>query len=267
MPVSPAERQYLLDQVGRLAQSDLDRLWVQAGQLADIDFFTFVVDAFPQLVDPYHQAAGQLAANWFEESLPGSAYVARVAVPLAVEKLTASARWALGGDGTVGLDRLQGTLQRAVFDGARDTTLLNVEATGSGWARYASANACAFCRLLASRSAAPDYEDYFYTQAKLKIDPETGRPYADRRMTTVVRSDRDRVKRKIGSEYHDDCKCVAKAVPVGRTPLDYLYEQEPDAAFSAEQFITEYEKARKDSDSGDPKQILSSWRQLGDGIA
>lgn len=154
MAVSAAERQYLLGQVGRLAQSDLDRLWVRAGELADIDFFTFIVEAFPDLVDPYHQAAGQLAANWFEESLPASGYVARVVAPLAVEKLTASAQWALGGEGPVGLDRLQGTLQRAVFDGARDTTLLNVAATGSGWARYASANACAFCRLLATRGAA-----------------------------------------------------------------------------------------------------------------
>lgn len=154
MAVSAAERQYLLNQVGRLAQSDLDQLWRQADQLADTDFFTFVVQAFPEVVDPYHQAAGQLAADWFEQSLPASSYVARVVDPLPSEKLLASAQWALGGDGQVGLARLQGTLQRAVFDGARDTTLLNVQATGSGWARYASANACAFCRLLATRGAA-----------------------------------------------------------------------------------------------------------------
>ena len=154
MAVSAPERQFLLDQVGRLADADLARLWQQAGQLADVDFFTFVVEAFPDVVDPYHQAAAQLAANWFEESLPASPYVARLVDPLPVDRLAASAQWALGGDGQVGLARLQGSLQRAVFDGARDTTLLNVAATGSGWARYASANACAFCRLLATRGAA-----------------------------------------------------------------------------------------------------------------
>lgn len=154
MAVSAAERQYLLNQVRRLAQSDLDQLWRQADQLADTDFFTFVVQAFPDVVDPYHQAAGQLAADWFEQSLPESSYVAEIVEPLPSEKLLASAQWALGGDGQVGLARLQGTLQRAVFDGARDTTLLNVRATRSGWARYASANACAFCRLLATRGAA-----------------------------------------------------------------------------------------------------------------
>lgn len=159
MAVSAPERQYLLNQVGRLAQSDLDLLWKQAEQLADTDFFTFVVQAFPDVVDPYHQAAGELAANWFEESRPTSSYIAKVADPLPVDRLEASAKWALGGDGLVGKDRLSGTLQRAVFDGARDTTLLNVQATGSGWARYASANACAFCRLLATRGAAYRSED------------------------------------------------------------------------------------------------------------
>ena len=159
MPVSAPERQYLLDQVGRLAQSDLDRLWQQADQLADVDFFTFIVQAFPDVVDPYAQAAGELAATWFEDSLPTSPYVAKVADPPPIDKLAASAKWALGGDGLVGKDRLSGTLQRAVFDGARQTTLLNVTATKSKWARYASATACAFCRLLATRGAAYNGEN------------------------------------------------------------------------------------------------------------
>lgn len=154
MTVSAPERQYLLGQLNRLAAADLNQLWIQAERLSDGDFFTYMLSAFPDVVDPYHQAAGQLAASWFEESLPASAYIARVVDPLPAEKLLSSARWALGGDGRVALDRMDGTLQRAVFDGARDTTLLNVQSTNSGWARYASANACAFCRLLATRGAA-----------------------------------------------------------------------------------------------------------------
>ena len=159
MPVTAPERQYLLAQVNRLAKSDLDQLWRQAEALSTTEFLTYVVDGFPNLADPYHQLAGQLAANWFEESLPTSTYVARVAEPLVLDKLVSSAQWALGGDGVKALDRLEGTLQRAVFDGARDTTLLNVQSTGSGWARYASANACAFCRLLSTRGAAYRSED------------------------------------------------------------------------------------------------------------
>lgn len=156
MAVSAPERQYLLGQVSQLAANDLTALWGQAETLSSADFFTYMVQAFPDLVDPYHQAAGQLAATWFEESLPASPYIAKVVEPLTVERLVSSAQWALGADGTKALDRLGGTLQRAVFDGARETTWLNVEATNTAWARYASANACAFCRLLSTRGA--DYK-------------------------------------------------------------------------------------------------------------
>lgn len=267
MPVSAAENRFVMDQLTQRSREDIVRLWDAAVRLPDVDFFQYVSDAFPDIVIPYHQLAADFAASAFEEDFPALATTAITVDPPPVQALRKSAQWALGADGVKAIDRMSGTVQRHIYDGSRDTTAINAEGMGMRWVRVARPNACAFCRLLASRSASPDYENYFYSQAKLKIDPETGRPYADRRMTTVVRSDRKRVKRKIGSEYHDDCKCVAKAVPVGRTPLDYLYEQEPDAAFAAEQFIAEYEKARKDADSGDPKQILSAWRGLADDIA
>lgn len=154
MAVSAPERQYLLTQVGILAKADLDRLWAQAGQLGTGQFFDYVSQGFADVIDPYHQAAGLLAATWFEQALPESTYIAAVADPIPAARISSSVQWALGADGPKALERMQGTLQRAVFDGARDTTLLNVSATGSGWARYASANACAFCRLLATRGAA-----------------------------------------------------------------------------------------------------------------
>lgn len=217
MPVSAPERQFLLDQVNRLAQTDLNRLWTAAETLATNDFFNFIVDGFPEVADPYHQAAGLLSATWFEESLPTSAYVATVAAPLALDKLTTSARWALGGDGRVALDRLSGTLQRAVFDGARDTTLVNVQATNSSWARYASATACAFCRLLATRG------------------------------------DAYRSEQTAATKVHDHCSCLPVEVRDGDfTPPDYVNDWQD-----------QYLVARDNADSGDPKAILSAWRQLG----
>lgn len=93
-------------------------------------------------------AASDMAAVWFEESVPGPAQVADVPV----ERLGLSARWALGADGAEALNRLTGTTQRAVYDGARQTTLLNVERTNIRWARDARADACAFCRMLATRT-------------------------------------------------------------------------------------------------------------------
>lgn len=135
--------------------------------MSNVEFAAFVIQAFPAVVDPFVEVAGQLAATWFELSAPASTYVAVTAPPLPIDRLIQSARWALGGDGMTGLSRLEGTTQRAVFDGARDTILVNVERTNARWARYASANACSFCRLMATRgstyrsseSAAKNYHD------------------------------------------------------------------------------------------------------------
>ena len=217
MPVSAPERQFLLRQVNALAETDLKNLWNRAEQLATNDFFLYITQAFPDLVDPYHQAAAALAANWFEESLPTSPYIAKLAEPLIVDKLVTSAQWALGGDGREALDRLGGTLQRAVFDGARETTWLNVQSTNSSWARYASANACAFCRLLATRGSAYRSEE----TAAVKV--------------------------------HDHCSCI----PVEDRDGSY---QPPDYI---DQWQNEYVTARREAQSGDPKQILAAWRQQG----
>lgn len=176
------------------------------------------MDAFPELVAPYEAVAADLAATWFELSAPESSYIAVTAPPVPVEKLATSAEWALGAPGDEAVNRLEGTLQRAVNDGARETTLLNVERTNSRWARYASANACAFCRLVATRGA-------------------------------VYRS-----SDTAGKAYHDHCHCVAVEVREGQTysPPEYVQAWED-----------EYIAARKAAGSGDPKQILSAWRQQG----
>lgn len=151
MPVSVAERRYLLRQVNSFAQADLRALWAHAESLPDVDFFAYIRDGFPSVADPYHAVAGGLAASWFEESAP--TITAAVADPIPLERLTKSAEWALGAFGSEGLDRLAGTLQRAVFDGARDTTLLNVKNTKSRWARETSGGGCDFCEMLAGRGA------------------------------------------------------------------------------------------------------------------
>lgn len=214
--MSPQERQFLLGQVNRLATADLQKLWSAAARLSDTEFATFMVAAFPQIVDPYVEMSAQFAASWFEESLPTSKYVAVTAPPIPEERLLTSARWALDGSGDEGLKRLQGTTQRAVFDGSRDTTLLNVEKTDSRWARHASAGACAFCRLVATRGAA-------YT----------------RRETAA-------------KHYHDHDRCIAVE------DRDGSYE--PPSY--AQKWEDEYLKARANAGSGDPKAILSAWRQL-----
>ena len=240
MAVSAAERRFLLDQVNRLAANDLNNLWQAAENLATADFFDYVVAGFPELANNYHQISGQIAANWFEESDPQSTYVARIAQPIVTDKLVASAKWALGGDGLVGRDRLEGTLQRAAFNGARDTTFLNIDATRSRWIRVARADACAFCRLLASRTG----EDAYTTKEAAQF----------------VSSSRRRTSRRRGQKYHDHCHCVPVEIRATQTVTDVLDRQTADLV---SQWNDEYLKARANAGTGDPKQILAAWRQQG----
>lgn len=240
MAVSAAERRFLLDQVNRIAQTDLNNLWRAAELLATDEFFDYMLAGFPELASNYHQTAAQIAANWFEESDPLSGYVARVAEPLAVQRLTNTARWALGGDGTQALSRMTGSLQRATFDGARDTVFDNIEASGSRWIRVARPNACGFCRLLATRTGESSY--------------------TSRESAVNVVSRRNRGSRRRGEKFHDDCYCQPVEIRANQAVGDVLSEQ--DAAL-VQRWNDEYLKAQANAGSGDPKKILAAWRQQG----
>ncbi len=153
MAVSAQERRYLLSQVFRLAETELNQLWQQAGRLATVEFFQYIVDAYPVVVDPYVDMSATLAATWFEESDPSSTYRAIAAPNPPVEKLQKNAAWALQSFGDQGRTDLAGSLNRSVFDGARETTLVNVERTDSKWAVDARITACPWCRMMATRGA------------------------------------------------------------------------------------------------------------------
>lgn len=252
MPVSAAERDYLLAQVDRLAQTDLNNLWRQAESLATVDFFTYVRAAFPEIVDVYHQTAGQLAATWFEQSNPESSYVAQVVEPIVREQLLSSAEWALGGDGTVALDRMSGTLQRGVYNGARDTVVLNAEATGSRWIRVARPTACEFCRLLATKTGEDAYTS---RRAAEVVVGRRGRPRSEKKTA-----------RKLGEKYHDFCHCQAVEVRATQT-VDEVLNDEQRKLFR--QWTDEYEKAVANAGTTDTKKLLAAWREniaLGDGV-
>jgi len=246
LSVSPAERRFILNQLGRRTQQDMIRLWDAAGRLEEGAFFGYVVDAFPDLIDPAHQMAAELSATWFEEAIPGAPAVAVDPIPR--DQLTASAEWALGADGRdKALDRLNGVIQRSIYNGDRDTTIANAEALGVRWVRVAHADACAFCRLLASRSTSSD-DLYRSKDSALGV---TGRSV-----------------RKLGEKYHDHCECTVQAVPPGMHPMDALAEIDESYADLAAQWQNEYDKARTAARSGDdPAKILSAWRELDPSIA
>lgn len=267
-----------------LATADLQTLWAQADRLADVEFAAFVIQAFPELVDPYVEMAGMLAANWFEESLPESPYVAATAPLPEAQVFTKSAEWALGAYGDAGRDRLEGTIQRSVFNGARETIVLNVENTGSRWVRHARADACAFCRMLATRHDDPDT---WYRTSESALDV-VGRSlnltvadqraiasgqitkeaalarrekYAIGRRKGQTKVRQQRGKRAVGSTgYHDHCHCQALEVREGQEydPPGYVLEwsETYKRAWKAVPEGTSY------ANDGALKALLSEWRQI-----
>jgi hypothetical protein len=290
--VSDSERRFILNQLGERAKEDMVRLWDAANRFQDNDFFTYVTQTFPDIAIGYNQIAADYAASWFEYDFP-DLKTPVPAEPPAVDRLRKSAEWALGADGTKALDRLNGTMQRAIYDGDRNTTVVNAQANGMRWIRKARPGACAFCRLLATRM---DFDNtYRSEEAALGVAGRSvNLSVADRRMIAsgamtreeaLARRDqmqltyqigakkgsprgrRPRGTRKLGEKYHDDCYCTAQAIPVGADPMEVLYADQPDYAAQVDAWNTEYVKAREASGSGDPKKILAEWRTFGEEIA
>lgn len=150
--VRAAERRWLLNRLNGEAQKDLDDLWHLAEQ--SDDFRQTMIDGYPEIVDPYHELAAEMAAEWFDEADEESDYTAETAEPLDEEQLTNSLEWALNvGTAVTGLALLSGSLQRSVWSGARNTTIINTRNTRSRWSVEAAPDCCDFCTMLGSRGA------------------------------------------------------------------------------------------------------------------
>lgn len=232
MSITPSERQQLLVDLNTLAVRDLVQLWRRA-VIADVDLAAFIQDAFPDVAQAYSGVAADMAVEWYEVGAPDLTYRATPASPPPAVALRDSAAWALGATGETALDRMAGTLQRAVFAGARETIMQNAAAEpGARWARHASANACAFCRMMAIRSL----DNTFYGS----------RAQAQRRG-----------RGQTEDKYHDFCHCSPIEIRSGQTytPPPYV-----------EEWNEQYKTARKEAESGDPSQILSAWRQQGEHV-
>lgn len=243
-----AEKRAALAELERLMLGDLGAMWRAAG-LAD-DFAAWVIDAFPELVAQYGSIAGDLAAEWYEESAPALAYRATAAPLPSLEKWATSASWALNvGDGLSSLDLLGGTAQRGMFDQYRMTIITNAEAEGASYARHASANACPWCRMLATRGAVYGSKEKAERVGGRGTDVLTNVGRTRGRQAKGVRA---RGKQSIGDKYHDNCHCIAVEVRPGQT-----YEPPPYVEKWSEEYWAATEIARKKS------RIVSASRRYG----
>ncbi|KAA0021812.1 VG15 protein [Antrihabitans cavernicola] len=217
-----AEFQAVLGDLNTVMLGDLDAMWSHAADWDAQEFRSWVLDAYPDVASPYVDAAGDLAADWYDDAAPELEFKAKPAALPPVEQMRASAGWALSNESAFEL--LAGSAQRMLFNGSRQTVLGAVEQeAGATWARHASGTACSFCRMLATRSNV-------YVS---KGAAEHG---------------------KSGSRYHDNCHCLAVMVRPGCSfePAPYVSAWEAD-----------YKAARRLAGSGDVKEIMAAYRQLG----
>lgn len=137
------------------------------------------------------------------------------------------------------IDRLTGPVQRYVNDAARDTLSENADREGMRWARHASANACAFCRMLATRLAVFTSEE----AAAQVVGRGQDMTLSERRARAAGRTRRDRGRfmaggrrtrgtRALGEKYHDNCHCIPVPVRAGD-----VYEPPPYVAEWDQQYI------------------------------
>lgn len=253
------DRGDLLKRLHHAGLQEVNQLWRAASSLSSPEFRALIIEAFPEIAGQYNQAAADLAADWYDDAAPNLTYRATPAEAPAAVQFEESAKWALASYGDKGLQRLGGVLQRAVFDGARATIVENVRMEpGARWARHASANACAFCVMMATRGAV--YSSKGAAQFVGADRWEQYRRTGGRKVAGVEmrRAGRVRGTQKPGDKYHDDCHCMAVEVRPGQS-----YEPPP----YVEKWNDAYEKASQASKGGDygaisTKDTLSKMREI-----
>ncbi|MDJ0010106.1 hypothetical protein [Gordonia alkanivorans] len=241
--MTPTEVRGLLNELDRRLGAEVALMWRAASvNLSSNEFRALVIDAYPEIVTPYAAAASELGVEWYD-SAPSTTNYQPVPGDLpSEERLTTSASWALNtGNSVTAVGLLQGSATRALFDGLRETVLENVDREpGARWARHASANACGFCKMIATRHVGPNAT--FYSSASAAggvVGRGKEMSAADRRDRAAGRTRRSgegqrgqylaggrraRGNQSIGDKYHDNCHCIAVMVRPGQnyTPPSYV---------------------------------------------
>lgn len=159
MPLGAAELAdywQIIDQINRMAQADFVALWRMLETEDKDTLFRGLRAGVPEIVELYRNAQAD-AAMVFYNTTQGVAYsraAATAAGRLNEAQLEQMLRYAVFGKGVsspVGL--ISGVIQQMVLGGGRDYANEAFARKRSGWYRAARADACAFCRMLATRGA------------------------------------------------------------------------------------------------------------------
>lgn len=262
-PPRPSEQQRLLNRLAELSNRELAAVWKKLNLERPERLAEPLVEVLAALVGRYGSAAATLAADFYDEAreaagAPGS-FRAIPAPEPETERLEALARWGVGPlfaanpDPAGALSLLSGGTQRQVLAMGRHTTegSATLDPAGPAFARHASANACAFCRMLATRGAA-----YTSREAAERVGGR-GTPLSTnigRKRGRMAKGIRARGTQSLGSKYHDHCHCVA--VPVWP---DQTYEPAPYIAEWSDQYAASVQTGGRHG-AIDVSDTLATWR-------
>lgn len=161
-----------VDDVSALALAELLRFWRGVDGEDAIPAAVAVREFLPDLVDGYAPLSSEIAASFYDEARSAAgvrgSFLADLAPGRSMDALQRMISWAVAPlfrsdpktqvaapDTGLALSRLSGGTQLEIAESARDTIQHNGENDPAiaRFARHASANACAFCALMATRGA------------------------------------------------------------------------------------------------------------------
>jgi len=207
-----------------------------------------LIEAFPEVLDPYAATASAVSATFYEEmrdvlELPGR-FDAETLPGEDPNRWRALAGWGArpavfeqGGNALM-YSLLSGGLKWALTEMAADTVIGNavLDPAPVRYQRVPSPGCCAFCGMLASRS------DLYLSEASAGVVVGRGMPLEKTRRADGTRKRgrqaggiRTRGSRKLGEDFHDHCRC--DVVPV--TESNGVQMQA-----DAERYFKTYEDAR-----------------------
>lgn len=260
MPLATLQFRSLLTNLSHNVRRDAGSLLSRMGHFAAHEARDFITEAWPELLRPYIDAAGELTTEWYDgHPSTNTVFVPQPADPPPDEQLAAGGRWAIGQDNPN--DTLGSVGERAVFNASRDTVLDNVvREDGARWTREARPGACNFCKLLATQGAVYWTE----TSALTVVGRTVGRKGLVPGRSKIGGEDggfgKKRGTRDYGESYHDDCRCIAVPIRPGDTYTAPDYAQSwtsdyRDAVDAAKKQLANQGADRKPT----LKDIINAW--------
>lgn len=257
-----------LDHLNRLATNDLAILWRNARDRPPEEAMFYMRDAIEDVMETYGVTAADLTADWWNGTLNDPDFLAKP-VPKYEDwhYLRKKSNWAVRLIMVAESEpfaRLALAAQQAIWGAQRETVITASKQTNMRYARYARADACAFCRVLASRGAV------YGSKAAAKYVGMAGmKQHWTGRHNGVshfrgyrMKQGRVRGTQAAGDKFHDHCRCA-----VG--PADYgLDANLPDYYEKWEQ---QYWDAQDQAEKDNPGKVLTmsditkAMRKLGTG--